>query len=114
MIAIVTKADQPELFNIVRTLFHAYTEAGDEIDIDTPPPAWEQVEEFDLVKWVAEVCGITAPLGQKGRRGVLKSQASRRAFLSDRSHRIRFVYLPKHSSWLNQIETVFGMYSATL
>ena len=25
-------------------------------------------------------------------------------FLSDNSHRIRFVYLPKHSSWLNQIE----------
>lgn len=25
------------------------------------------------------------------------------------SHRIRFVYLPKHSSWLNQIETVFGV-----
>jgi hypothetical protein len=62
-----------------------------------------------LVKRVAEVCGITAPLGQKGRRGVLKSQVSRRAFLSDRSHRIRFVYLPTHSSWLNQIETVFGI-----
>lgn len=24
-------------------------------------------------------------------------------------HRIRFVYLPQHSSWLNQIETVFGV-----
>ena len=24
-------------------------------------------------------------------------------------HRIRFVYLPKHSSWLNQIEIVFGI-----
>lgn len=34
---------------------------------------------------------------------------TRRAFLSDRSHRIRFVYLPKHSSWLNQIEIVFGI-----
>lgn len=39
----------------------------------------------------------------------MKNQASRKAFLSDRSHRIRFVYLPKHSSWLNQIETVFGI-----
>ena len=29
---------------------------------------------------------------------------TRREFLSDASHRIRFVYLPKHSSWLNQIE----------
>lgn len=29
--------------------------------------------------------------------------------MSDQSHRIRFVFLPKHSSWLNQIETVFGI-----
>ena len=35
--------------------------------------------------------------------------ATRKAFLSDVSHRIRFVYLPKHSSWLNQIEIIFGI-----
>ena len=35
--------------------------------------------------------------------------ATRRAFLSDLSHRIRFVYIPKHSSWLNQIEIIFGI-----
>jgi DDE superfamily endonuclease len=40
---------------------------------------------------------------------VLHNQATRRAFLSDRAHRIRVVYLPKHSSWLNQVETVFGI-----
>jgi transposase len=34
---------------------------------------------------------------------------TRKEFLSDPSHRIRFVYLPKHSSWLNQIEIVFGI-----
>ena len=34
---------------------------------------------------------------------------TRREFLSDLCHRIRFVYLPKHSSWLNQIEIVFGI-----
>jgi len=28
---------------------------------------------------------------------------------TDRSHRSRFVYTPKHSSWLNQIEIVFGI-----
>lgn len=40
---------------------------------------------------------------------MLKNQASRREFLSDTSHRIQFVYLPKHSSWLNQVEVVFGI-----
>ena len=35
--------------------------------------------------------------------------ATRKEFLSDGAHRIRFVYLPKHSSWLNQIEIVFGI-----
>jgi hypothetical protein len=40
---------------------------------------------------------------------VLKSQATRREFLSEASHRIRFVYLPKHSSWLNRIEVIFGI-----
>ena len=40
---------------------------------------------------------------------MLHKQATRRAFLSEASHRIRFEYLPKHSSWLNQVETVFGI-----
>lgn len=35
--------------------------------------------------------------------------ATRKDFLSDINHRIRFVYLPKHSSWLNQIEIIFGI-----
>ena len=35
--------------------------------------------------------------------------ATRKEFLSDLQHRIRFVYLPKHSSWLNQIEIIFGI-----
>jgi DDE superfamily endonuclease len=35
--------------------------------------------------------------------------ATRVEFLSDINHRIRFVYLPKHSSWLNQIEILFGI-----
>ena len=45
----------------------------------------------------------------EGRRGVLGSMASRREFLCDPSHRIRFAYIPKHSSWLNQIEVIFGI-----
>ena len=62
-----------------------------------------------LVKLVAKACEVTKKLGTKGARGVLKSVASRQAFLSESSHRIRFVYLPKHSSWLNQIEVIFGV-----
>jgi transposase len=62
-----------------------------------------------LVKMVAKACAISTDLGKKGVRGVLKSVASRQAFLSEASHRIRFVYLPKHTSWLNQIEVIFGI-----
>lgn len=63
-----------------------------------------------LVRYVARREEIDpSTLGQKDKSGILKSMASRQAFLSDRSHRIRFVYLPKHSSWLNQIEIVFGI-----
>jgi hypothetical protein len=62
-----------------------------------------------LVLWVAQACGIEEDLGEKGKRGVLKSQKSRAAFLSEEGHRIRFVYTPKHTSWLNQIEMWFGI-----
>jgi hypothetical protein len=63
-----------------------------------------------LVRLVARLEGIDqSTLGQKDKSGILKSMASRQAFLSDRSHRVRFVYLPKHTSWLNQIEIVFGI-----
>ena len=53
-----------------------------------------------LVLWVAQTSGIEEDLGEKGQRGVLKSQKSRATFLSDEGHRIRFVYTPKHTSWL--------------
>jgi transposase len=51
-----------------------------------------------LVELVAKLCGIKDELGKKGVRGVLKSQKSRQEFLSELGHRIRFVYLPKHTS----------------
>jgi transposase len=63
-----------------------------------------------LVQLVARLCGIAEDtLGKKGQRGVLKSVASRKAFLTDPSHRVRFVYTPKHSSWLNQVEIWFSI-----
>jgi DDE superfamily endonuclease len=62
-----------------------------------------------LVRYVAQVCGVEEDLGKKGKRGVLRSVATRKAFLVDGSHRIRFVYVPKHTSWLNQIEIWFSI-----
>jgi transposase len=62
-----------------------------------------------LVRYVAKACGITDDLGEKEKRGILKSQASRAKFLADPSHRIRFVFTPKHCSWLNQVEIWFGI-----
>jgi hypothetical protein len=62
-----------------------------------------------LVRYVAGACGLKDELGKKGTRGVLKSVATRKAFLTDKGQRIRFVYVPKHTSWLNQIEIWFSI-----
>jgi transposase len=66
-------------------------------------------QSASLVVWVAQACGIEEDLGVKGKSGVLKSQPSRAAFLSAAGHRIRFVYTPKHTSWLNQVEIWFSI-----
>jgi transposase len=57
-----------------------------------------------LVRYVAALDGCTADLGRKYVRGVLRSKATRAAFLSDPSHSIVFHYTPKHASWMNQVE----------
>lgn len=59
MIATVVKAEQPEWFNIIRTLYHAYTDNGDEIDLQTEPTAWEQIEKFELDKPFWEMAKAT-------------------------------------------------------
>jgi transposase len=62
-----------------------------------------------LVQLVARTCGIEEDLGEKEKRGVLKSMQTRAEFLRDASHRIRLLYTPKHTSWLNQIEMWFSI-----
>jgi len=63
-----------------------------------------------LVRYVARDAAIAENiLGLKGKQGILQSQQSRAAFLSDSTHRIRFCYTPKHASWMNQIEIWFGI-----
>ncbi|MBW2709779.1 MAG: BREX-1 system phosphatase PglZ type A, partial [Deltaproteobacteria bacterium] len=50
MIAVVVKGDHPEWFSIIRTLYHEFTSGGNgnDIDLDTPPAVWLQLEKFDL------------------------------------------------------------------
>lgn len=93
-----------------------------EATVDTDPGAgWVFVVDQlnthmseGLVHLVASRCNIEVDLGVKGRRGILMSMRSRKKFLADISHRIRFVYTPKHCSWLNQIEIWFSILARRL
>jgi hypothetical protein len=59
-----------------------------------------------LVRFIAKAVGDDQPLGEKGTSGILHTMQSRQTYLSDPGHRIRFVYTPKHCSWLNLLKTM--------
>ncbi len=50
MLAVLVRAEQPELLNTLRALFHAMAGPGNGngLDLGTPPDCWDQVEKFDL------------------------------------------------------------------
>lgn len=50
MMTVITRADQPELFNLVRTIFHAYTDQEEGIELDNEPASWAQLAKFDLAE----------------------------------------------------------------
>jgi transposase len=63
-----------------------------------------------LVRMVARAENMAEiSVGIKGKWGILKNKQSRAEFLTDRSHKIVFIYTPKHCSWLNQIECWFSI-----
>ena len=58
---------------------------------------------------VAELTGHQGDLGEKDKSGILKNLKTRKEFLVDPGHSVRFVYTPRHCSWLNQVEIWFGV-----
>jgi transposase len=61
-----------------------------------------------LVRLIAQKIGDEQDLGVKGKNGILQNQASRKLYLEQNDHRIRFLLTPKHCSWLNPIENWFA------
>ena len=107
MIAVVAKAEQPELFNIVRTIFHAWTETENEIELDSPPTVWDQIEKFDLDVPFWQM--VKATFGYEEESPTLKNFL-RRLMLTDYAHyvkgevpqSIRGLLLPK-TGWSNVV-----------
>ena len=48
MVSVVVKSDQPESYAILRSLLHAYTDTGEDLDLREPIPVWEQIEKYSL------------------------------------------------------------------
>jgi len=74
---------------------------------------WQQVTwvvDNLNIHWSLQACEILAAVnGRSFRPRALRAGAQRRAFLADPDYPYRFVYLPKHGSWLNQVELFFSV-----
>jgi transposase len=65
--------------------------------------------------WSLQACEILAAVnGRPFLPRELRTGAQRRAFLSDPDYPHRFLYLPKHGSWLNQVELFFSVLARRL
>ncbi len=84
MLAVVTRAEQPELFTIVRTLFHSMAEQ-DELDLEAAPPAWTVIEKYDLDKSFWKMVGTS--FGYDDETPTLQ-RLLLRLMLSDFSHQL--------------------------
>lgn len=96
---------EEDFLEFVKETVQSYP-AGDKITILTDQLNIHMSES--LVKFIAEIENFQGDLGKKGEKGILKSMKSRVAFLETDTHRVRFVYTPKHCSWLNPVENWFA------
>lgn len=93
-------------------------------NLDFRAHVWRVAKHFPAMKkfdWVVDnlnthcsldLCELMAYLnGVAFQPTALPTQVERRAFLSDPEHRHVFHYVPRHGSWLNQVELWFSVLS---